>query len=137
MNPQPQPPNGDRLDRIERALEGLAQSDARLARRVETLLDMQGDASARQQRHNDAIAPIHEEHARFRTDLRELLTAQVFLTDNQRQADAKLKQFGEETDRRLRELAEAQQHTDANLNALIAVVDDIVRKRPPQSGSLV
>ena len=39
----------------------------------------------------------------------------------------------EQTDEALRRLAEAQQHTDERLNALIATVDDSIRRTsPPQ-----
>jgi hypothetical protein len=35
-------------------------------------------------------------------------------------------------DTAIKELSASQRHTDERLSALIAVVDDIVRRRPPQ-----
>jgi hypothetical protein len=52
------------------------------------------------------------DHLTFSDEHKKLLTAQVVLTD------------------RVRELVEAQRHTDERLNALIAVVDDLIRNRP-------
>lgn len=111
--------NGNRLDRIERALESLIQTSAGLARQFDAGLELLGGLAAQQQRQGEALAGVHEEHARFRADLREMLAAQVLMADIQRQADARIVQ-----------LAEAQQHTEERLNALIAVVDEVVRKRP-------
>jgi len=53
-------------------------------------------------------------HLQFQQEHKQLLIAQVLLTDE------------------VRKLAESQRHTEERLNALIDVVDDIVRKRPPQ-----
>ncbi len=60
-------------------------------------------------------------HAKFQEEYKLLLTAQVVLTDR----IDRLAQM-------IQELSEGQKHTDERLNALIAVVDDLVRKRPPQ-----
>jgi hypothetical protein len=42
-----------------------------------------------------------------------------------------LAEHAERTDSRIEALAEAQRQTDERLNALIAVIDDIVRRTPP------
>jgi hypothetical protein len=60
-----------------------------------------------------SLERMQQRHEEMQLDLKQLLTAQVILTD------------------RVDRLAEAQIHTEERLNALIAVVDDIVRKRPP------
>jgi len=67
-----------------------------------------------------------------------LLQAQVILTDQQdrsRNLFAKLIELAEGTESRLqtvtekiKELTEAQKHSDERLDALVAVVDDLVRK---------
>ena len=57
-----------------------------------------------------------EDHVQFREEHKQLLTAQVVLTDR--------------LDRFIKETAEAGKHTDERLNALITIVDGIVRKRP-------
>jgi hypothetical protein len=54
---------------------------------------------------------LTEEHTRFAQEHRQLLAAQVVLTD------------------RVTTLAEAQKHTDEGLNSLIRIVDDIIQKR--------
>jgi hypothetical protein len=51
------------------------------------------------------------DHLTFADEHKKLLTAQVVLTD------------------KVRELMEAQKHTDERLNALISVVDDLIRNR--------
>ena len=62
---------------------------------------------------------ILQEHIAFAEEHKTLLTAQVVLND-QLQSLSALQ----------RDLAESRKHTDERLNALIAVVDDLVRKRP-------
>ncbi len=73
----------NRLDRIEAILEVVANQHMQLT----------------------------EEHNRFAQEHRQLLAAQVVLTD------------------RVNPLAEAQKHTDERLNALIRIVDEIIQKR--------
>ena len=58
------------------------------------------------------VEVLIDDHIKFSDEHKKLLIAQVVLTD------------------RLDRLIEAQTHTEERLNALIAVVDDIVRKRP-------
>ena len=62
-----------------------------------------------------------DDHLKFQQEHKQLLTAQVVLTD-------RLDRLAQTVDK----LSEGQKHTDERLNALNAVVDDIVRKRPPQ-----
>ena len=69
-----------------------------------------------------------DDHVRFNEEHKGLLTAQVVLTDR---VDKLAIQSGR-TFVALQELAESQKHTDGRLNALITVVDDLARKRPPQ-----
>jgi hypothetical protein len=63
----------------------------------------------------DRLVAEHEQlvhhHQEFAREHRQLLTAQVVLTD------------------RVDRLVEAQEHTETRLQALIAVVDDLVRRR--------
>ena len=80
-----------RLDRIERILEAIAGDHAKLA----------------------------DEHLQFQQEHKQLLAAQVVLTDR--------------LDRFILATTEAQKHTDERLNALITIVDGIIRNRPPQS----
>ena len=62
-----------------------------------------------------------DDHVQSREEHKQLLTSQVLLTDDVR----KLAEYQRHTHEKLRRAEE-------RLNALIAVVDDIVRKRPPQ-----
>jgi hypothetical protein len=66
-----------------------------------------------------------QDHVQFREEHKQLLTAQVVLTD-------RLGRLAQTLDTAGRQLTEVQRHTDDRLNALIAVVDDLIRKRPPQ-----
>jgi ABC-type transporter Mla subunit MlaD len=81
---------------------------------------------------------IIEQQAQFAVDIQLLKERQA---DSQRQVDANremirqlvdvtmsLARHGEETDRRLRELAEAGAHTEHRLDALIDTVDKLVRR---------
>ena len=62
------------------------------------------------------MALLIEDHVQFREEHKQLLTAQVVLTDR--------------LDRFIKETAEAGKHTDERLNALITIVDGVIRKRP-------
>ncbi len=72
-----------------------------------------------------------QDHLAFRDDLRQLLTAQVALTER---VD-KLAQRVDELAKSVQELRESQKDTDERMNALIGVVDDIVRRSPPPAAS--
>ncbi|MGC9969429.1 MAG: hypothetical protein ABSE56_02445 [Bryobacteraceae bacterium] len=66
------------------------------------------------------IEAVATREADIEDEFRRLLRAQVVMADSMRElADSQ------------RSLAAAQRNTEERLNALIAVVDDIVRKRPP------
>jgi hypothetical protein len=80
-----------------------------------------GGETSRLDRMERLMELLIDDHVQFREEHKGLLTAQVLLTDEMR----KLAESQRLTDEHLR-------HTDERLNALIAVVDDIVRKRPPQ-----
>ncbi len=64
------------------------------------------------------MALMSEAHEQFQVEHKQLLTAQVVLTDR--------------LDRFIKETAEAGKHTDERLNALITIVDGIIRKQPPE-----
>jgi hypothetical protein len=86
---------------------------------------------------------IIEQQAQFAVDIQLLKDRQA---DTQRQVDANtqmmrqlvdvtmsLARHGEETDRRLRELAESGVHTDRRLDALIDTVDKLTRRNGPNT----
>jgi chromosome segregation ATPase len=112
--------------RLTRRLE---ESEARLTQRVETLLETQAAFAAQQQRHNEAIAAIHEEEFRFRVGLRELLTAQVLQQENL----AKLSTNMDKLTEAQRRMEERVSEMAGKVDALVAVVDGLIRREPPQA----
>ena len=65
---------------------------------------------------------FRDDHRQFRDDLRQLLTAQGVLTDRVDKLAVSVQ-----------ELRESQKDSDERMDALIAVVDGIVRRQPPQA----
>jgi ribosome-associated translation inhibitor RaiA len=84
-----------------------------------------GSGESRLDRMERMMAELAEGHVRFDDEHKRLLTAQVVLTD-------RVDKLAVTLDTAIKELSASQRHTDERLNALIAVVDDIVRRRPPQ-----
>lgn len=72
-----------------------------------------------------ALELLISDHTQFREEHKQLLTAQVVLTD-------RLDRFIKATGERFAELAEAQKDTEQRLSTLIQVVDGIIRKPPLQ-----
>ena len=68
-------------------------------------------------------------HLEFEEEHKRLLIAQVVLTDR----IDRLAELQSKTAERMDGMAEFQKHSDERLDALIAVVDEIVRNRPPQA----
>jgi hypothetical protein len=91
-----------------------------------------GHGQSRLDRLEGLMELLINDHVQFQQEHKQLLTAQVVLTDRVDKLAAEARQGREEMRTMFRELAESQCHTDERLNALIAVVDDPVRKRPPQ-----
>jgi hypothetical protein len=69
-----------------------------------------------------------EDHIRFQEEHKQLLTAQIVLTDR---VD-KLAQGVLKLQESQRELQESQKHTDERFNSLISIVDDLIRRSPPR-----
>jgi hypothetical protein len=63
-------------------------------------------------------------HFEFEDEHKRLLTAQVVLTDRM-----------DRLDQRLDRLAELQAEGAQRLNVLIAIVDEVIRKRPPSASA--
>jgi hypothetical protein len=87
-----------------------------------------GPGDSRLDRLEGLMALLIEDHVRFNEDHKQLLTAQVVLTD-------RVDKLAITLDTAIKELSAAQRHTDERMNALIAVVDGIVRRLPPQQPS--
>jgi hypothetical protein len=84
-----------------------------------------GSGESRLDRLEGLMALLIEDHVRFSDEHKQLLTSQIVLTD-------RVDKVARTLDTAIKELSASQQHTDERLNALIAVVDDLVRRRPPQ-----
>jgi hypothetical protein len=88
--------------------------------------DQNGHGKSRLDRLEGLMELLIDDHVKFSDEHNKLLTAQVLLADAQTR-----------TEKNIQELTEAQKRTDAEMkelrermNALIAVVDGIIRKPP-------
>jgi hypothetical protein len=70
------------------------------------------------------------DHLTFSDEHKKLLTAQVVLTDRMDKLTANVDQLAETMKRQAAEAEERGKHIDERLNALIAVVDGLIRNRP-------
>jgi len=87
-----------------------------------------GQGKSRLDRLEGLTQLLIEDHLKFRDDLRQLLTAQVVLTDRVDKLAITVQELAEKQ----KELTDSEKHTDDRLNALIHVVDDwITRGIPP------
>jgi hypothetical protein len=84
-----------------------------------------GSGESRLDRLEGLMALLIEDHVRFGDEHKQLLAAQVVLTD-------RVDKLAVTLGTAIKELSASQRHTDERLNALISVVDDTVRPRPPQ-----
>lgn len=141
-----------RLDRTETSLEQsaarLEQSAARLDR-IEAGLEQSGARLDHINATLDRVAITQESLGRFQRVVDEgiehllsaqkhLFFAQGVLQDEQAKTDAAIRKLSAAQDlnteqiKQLREAQrEAQKHTDERLNALISIVDGMIRKPPP------
>ena len=78
-----------------------------------------GHGKSRLDRLEEFTEILLQEHIAFAAEHKKLLTSQVVLNDQLQSLSALQK-----------DLAESQKHTDERMNTLIAVVDDLARKRP-------
>ena len=76
-------------------------------------------------RFENLLELLHDGHVKFQDGHTQLLTAQVVLTD-------RVDRLAQTLAQAVKDLTEAQKHTGERLNALITVVDDVVRRRPTQ-----
>lgn len=88
------------------------------------------DWRARFDRMEGLMQLLSDDHLKFTDEHRRLLSAQVVLTDRM----DKLAQAQTRTEEKIQELTQKQGETTEKLNALIDVVDGIVKRgaRPPQ-----
>jgi cell division septum initiation protein DivIVA len=87
-----------------------------------------GNGQGRLDRLEGFMALLIDDHVQFQQEHKQLLTAQVVLTDRLDRLAQTVKDIAVAQ-------AEARKITDEKLNALIDIVDDLIRKRPPQAPS--
>ena len=88
----------------------------------------ENNGTSRLDRIERALELLVDDHVQFREEHKMLLTAQVLLTEAQKRTDEKLAKLAVTVDA----LAVTVDEVTGKLNALIQVVDGIVR-RPPQA----
>ena len=135
--------NGSRLDRIEHLIESLVKSGAETDRRLRSLgeqtdrrLEALGEQTDRRLEalgeHTDTrIKSLLEMMAQHETTQRSSHERIDEVFQGLESLVLALDRYAESTQIRINALAEAQNRTENNLNALISVVDGLVR-RPPQ-----
>jgi methyl-accepting chemotaxis protein len=112
--------------------------------------EQNGHGMSRLDRMEGLMQLLIDDHLNFREEHKSLLTAQVLLTENVEKLAAttgdlvattgKLTQRMDELAETMKEVAESQKeladvqkHTDRRMDALIAVVDGMIRKPPSDS----
>ena len=132
--PGPNGQNGEaRIDRIERAIETLTNDVQALTGDVQALT---GDVQALTRSHRTIVgdlAALAESHFRLidghKEEYKELLRAQVILKET---VDAQLER-AKLSDQRMDRFEKGMDEMREALHALISVVDDMIRRKPPQN----
>lgn len=93
--------------------------------------EQNGHGLSRLDRMEGLMQLLIDDHLKFSDEHNRLLTAQVVLTEAQTVTERRVK----EAFLAIEELAEQQKHTDARMDALIAVVDGLIRKPPHDSAA--
>ena len=91
-----------------------------------------GNGQSRLDRLEGLMSLLVDDHLKFQEEHKQLLTAQVVLTDRLDRLAQTVKDFAAAQAEAQKNQTEALRSTDERLNALITLVDDIVRQRPPQ-----
>jgi hypothetical protein len=93
--------------------------------------EQNGHGLSRLDRMEGLMQLLIDDHLKFSDEHNRLLTAQIVLGNRM----DKLAETMEELARAQKESADQQKHTDARMDALIAVVDGLIRKPPSDSAS--
>jgi hypothetical protein len=91
-----------------------------------------GGGKARLDRLEGLMELLIDDHLKFADEHKRLLTAQVLLTEAQQLTERRIQELAATQAAVRQDLAELQKHSDERLNALIKIVDDLIRNRPPQ-----
>ena len=102
--------------------------------------EQNGHETSRLDRMEGLMQLLIDDHLKFSDEHKSLLTSQVLLTDRMDKLVGTVDNLAGEVEKLTeqtsqlaesqKELSEAQKHTDERMNALIAVVDDLIRNRP-------
>lgn len=88
--------------------------------------EQNGQGRSRLDRLEGLMELLIDDHLKFSDEHKRLLTAQVLLTEAQKRTDEKLTELANAQ----KELVELQKQTDERMDALIAVVDGVIRRNP-------
>jgi cell division septum initiation protein DivIVA len=91
-----------------------------------------GNGHGRLDRLEGLMALLIDDHVQFQQEHKQLLTAQVVLTDRLDRLTDRVDRLTQTVQELAEAQAEARKSTDEKLDALIHIVDDLIRKRPPQ-----
>ena len=91
-----------------------------------------GGGKARLDRLEGLRELLIDDHLKFADEHKRLLTAQVLLTEAQQLTERRIQELAATQAAVRQDLAESQKHSDERLNALMKIVDDLIRNRPPQ-----
>jgi len=101
-------------------------------RTMEFILEQQAKFWAGLQEMKEQQAAMQKAQAAVQKDQADLRSVVMRLAEHQLGLAQHFDQFQQETRAALVAVAEAQRHTDERLNALITVVDGVVRRLPQQ-----
>jgi uncharacterized protein YoxC len=93
--------------------------------------DQNGHRSPRLDQLEKLMDLLIADHQAFSDEHKKLLTRQVLLTDGLTQLKTRVDKLAES----IKELTEAQKHTDERMSALIGVVDQLVRDKGGKSSA--
>ncbi|SRR5713101_6703163 len=94
-----------------------------------------GSGKSRLDRLEGLMELLIDDHIKFSDEHKRLLTAQVLLTEAQQLTERRVQELvavQKDLAAVQKELAASQKQADERLSALINVVDDLIRNRPPQ-----
>lgn len=86
--------------------------------------EQNGHGTSRLDRMEGLMQLLIDDHLKFTDEHNRLLTAQILLTESQKVSEGLVQELFRAT----KKLAEQQERTDARMDALIAVVDGVIRK---------
>jgi hypothetical protein len=115
-----------RLDRMEGLMQLLIDDHLKFSDEHKSLLTSQILLTDRMGKLVGTVDTLTGETGTLAETIRQIAESQMELAESQKGLAESQKGLAESQ----KELSEAQKHTDERMNALIAIVDDLIRKRP-------